>query len=703
MRRLGSRILGSLAAAVGCLAVLVVAGPAAADEGMWTFDNFPAAAVKAKYGVDIDAAWLDRARAATARLSVGCSTSIVSDQGLMLTNNHCVDDCAYDLSDPAHDLVATGFVAVGRSEERRCPDMEADVLLAIHDVTADVQAALAGRQGQDFIAARNAVFARIEGAACAGKEQVRACEIVTLYKGGVYQLYVYDKYDDVRLVFAPEAKIAFFGGDPDNFNFPRYDLDCAFLRLYRDGRPIASPAHLKWNPSPPTSGEAVFTIGNPGGTDRLLTADELQSLKDVSLPDQLDWLGELRGRLIEFSEQGPVQARLANEDLQGVENDFKATRGEFEALADPTFLGAKRASDAALKARIEADPALAARTGDVFADIASLQGERARLWPAYFLLEADPAPDSQLYDWARTLVRAAQERGKPDAVRLPDYLDARLPQVARSVLDPKRADPTLERLDLEFWLLKVRETLGVDSPQSRALIGDSSPEALAVSLSRSRLADPAVRQALWTGGLPAVQASDDPLIRFVLATDPVARAARQAWLAKIDAPGAAAHRRLADAEFRLRGAGDYPDATFTPRISYGAVRGWQWRGETVGPFTTFAGLWARATGTPPFDLDPRWLAARPKLASDTIFDFTTDNDIVGGNSGSPLLDAKGEIIGVAFDGNIQSLGGQFGFDEGVNRSVILSGAAITEALEVVYDDKPLVAELMARHDGGGAK
>ena len=320
---LDSSFVGVLGAAIGWLAVLVAAAPAAADEGMWTFDNFPAATVKAKYGVDIDAAWLDRARAATARLSVGCSASIVSGAGLVLTNNHCVDDCAYDLSDPAHDLVATGFVAAARSEERRCPDMEADVLLAIHDVTSEVKAALAGRQGQGFVAARNAVFARIEGAACAGKAEVRACEIVTLYEGGIYQLYVYDKYDDVRLVFAPDARTAFFGGDPDNFNFPRYDLDCAFLRLYRDGRPIASPVHLKWNPAPPTAGEAVFTVGNPGGTDRMLTADELQSIKDVSLPARLDWLGELRGRLIEFREQGPNQARLANEDLQCVENEFQ--------------------------------------------------------------------------------------------------------------------------------------------------------------------------------------------------------------------------------------------------------------------------------------------------------------------------------------------------------------------------------------------
>ena len=390
MQRLGFGAVAVGASTVALVLALIAAAPVRADEGMWTFDNFPASAVKAKYGVDIDKPWLEKVRAATARLSVGCSASIVSGAGLMLTNNHCVVDCSHNLSDPAHDLVEDGFSG---ARERRCPDMEADVLISISDVTGEVEAAVGGRQGQDFVAARNAVVARIEESACAGKEAARTCEVVTLYQGGLYQLYVYDKFDDVRLVFAPESKTAFFGGDPDNFNFPRYDLDCAFLRLYRDGKPALTPAHLRWSAAPPGAAEPVFTVGNPGATDRLLTVDELQSLKSFILPNELDWFGELRGRLIEFSEEAPAQARAADSDLQDVENDFKELRGEFDALADPSLLAAKHADDAALQARIAADSALAGRTGDAFGKIASLQAPLATLWPAFALLEAEPALD----------------------------------------------------------------------------------------------------------------------------------------------------------------------------------------------------------------------------------------------------------------------------------------------------------------------
>ncbi|MGI8840469.1 MAG: S46 family peptidase, partial [Caulobacteraceae bacterium] len=649
-----------------------VAGLAHADEGMWTYDNFPSAAVKAKYGVDIDQEWLAKVRGGTARLSVGCSSSIVSGQGLVLTNHHCVSDCAQDLSTPERDYIKLGYSVASRREERQCPGMQADVLMAIADVTPTVGAATAGKAGQDFVKARDGAIAGIEQAGCAGKEATQTCEVVTLYQGGQYKLYTYRKYTDVRLVFAPELATAFFGGDPDNFNFPRYDLDVSFLRLYENGAPAATPGHLRWNPAPPVAGQPVFVAGNPGSTSRLLTVDQLNSLRDFVIPEGLLQLSEFRGRLIEFGKQGPEQARIADRELFGVENSFKAFHGEFQALSEPGFLAAKARSDAALRAKVAADPALAAKTGDAWGEIAHAQIERAALNAPYGLLERRPGSGSQLFAYARDLVRAARERAKPNAERLPDYTDSRLPRLEKEVLDEKPIYPSLERLELEFWLTKLREALTADAPETKVYLGADSPEDLAARLSASTLGDAKVRKALWDGGLAAIQASRDPMIVYVLATDPTARAVRKAYEEKVSGPSDRAAERIAAARFAVYGTSVYPDATFTPRVSYGQVEGWTYRGRTVPPFTRFAGLWVRATGKPPFELAPKWLAARGKLNDATIFDFVSDNDIVGGNSGSPIINAKAEVMGAVFDGNILSLGGAFAFDDAVNRAVSVS-------------------------------
>ncbi len=684
-------------AALMAASALALAAPAAAlaDEGMWTYDNFPSALVKQRLGVDIGQAWLDHVRDSTARLSIGCSSSIVSGQGLVLTNHHCVSDCAQDLSTPQQDHIKLGYLTAAPSEERKCPGMQAEVLRQITDVTPPVTAAGAGKTGQAFVKARDAAIAAIEQAACAGKEAVQTCQVVTLYQGGQYKLYTYDKYSDVRLVFAPEFATAFFGGDPDNFNFPRYDLDVSFLRLYKDGRPAATPEHLKWNPAPPVAGQPVFIAGNPGTTLRLLTADQLQSQRDFVVPQTLVMLSEFRGRLIEFGHQGPEQARIADRELFGVENSFKAYWGQYQALAQPGFIELKRKADDDLRARVAADPALAAKTGDPWAEIAAVQAPRAALNAKYGLLERRPGFGSDLMTYARAIVRAAQERGKPNAERLPQYTDSRLPLLEKQVLDEKPIYPALERLEIEFWLTKVREYLTADAPETAIFLGKDSPETWAARLGASTLADPAARKALWVGGLAAVRASPDPLIRYVLDTDPTSRAVRTEYEEKVSGPSDRAAEKIAAARFAVYGAKVYPDATFTPRVSFGKVEGWTLNGVTVPPFTTFGGLWRRATGQPPFELSPRWLAARGKLNDATIFDYATDNDIVGGNSGSPAIDAQGRVIGAAFDGNIYSLGGDFAFDDAINRSVIVSTAAATEALRTVYGREALVAELLA--------
>ena len=675
---------------------LFSAGAAHADEGMWTFDNFPSAKVKAKYGVDIDQAWLDRVREASVRLSSGCSASIVSPNGLVLTNHHCVRDCAQNLSSDKIDYVKDGFSAAKREDERLCPGMQAEILDKITDVTAQVANAAAGKTGRDFVKARDAAIAAIEKDGCSGKEAVYRCQVVTLYQGGQYKLYTYRKYSDVRLVFAPEQQTAFFGGDPDNFNFPRYDLDCSFVRLYEGGKPVSSPQHLVWNPAPPTEGEAVFVSGNPGSTERLFTTEQLESLRDLSQPDTLILLSELRGRLIRFTEESQEHARIANADLFSVENSFKAYHGMQKALVDPALIDAKTKSDKALKAEVAKNKSLAKEIGHPWSDIAAAQIARKELYTRYAYMEARAGLYSSLFGYGRSLVRAAEEREKANNDRLPEYTDSRLPLLEKRVLDNEPVYPELEQLKLEFWLSKLRENLTADAPGTKVFLGKESPESLSARLAKSKLADAAYRKQLWDGGLAAIKASDDPMIQYILATDDASRAIRKEYENRVTGPTDRASEKIAKARFAIYGTNTYPDATFSARVSYGKVEGWTGNGVTVGPFTRFSGLYERATGRDPFALSDKWIAAQDKLDPNTVFDFVTDNDVVGGNSGSPAIDAKGEVIGAIFDGNIESLGGSFGFDDKVNRTVIVSTAAITEALQKVYGNDALVAELTGK-------
>jgi hypothetical protein len=676
-----------------CATALMGPGLAHADEGMWTFDNFPMAKVNAKYHTDIDQAWLDHVRGSAARLSVGCSSSVVSAYGLVLTNHHCVRDCAQQISDAQHDYVANGFIAASGAEEKLCPGLEADILDQITDVTNQVLGATAGKTGQEFIHARNATIAGIEAAACKGREDKYQCQVVNLYEGGQYKLYTYRKFTDVRLVFAPEAQTAFFGGDPDNFNFPRYDLDCGFLRLYENGKPAQTPTHLTWNAAAPTAGEAVFVAGNPGRTERLFTADQLLTLRTIGLPTSLALLSELRGRLIRFGEESPEHARISNDELFGIENSFKALRGQDEALLGTDLIEQKRKADAALRRRVQADPALRAEIGDPWRDVARIQTEVAALSLPYSLTERLAPQVSTLYQYAVDLVRGAEERSKPNQDRLPEFSDSRLPIMEKLLFDDQPVYPELEQLNLEFMLSKLREYLTADAPETAIFLGKQSPEELSHTLAASRLGDPALRKQLWDGGLAAIRTSQDPMIQFVLRTDEAARGIRKEYEGKVTGPSEAAAQRIARARFAVYGTSIYPDATFTLRLSYGAIDGWTLNGQTVPPFTEFAGLYRRATGEFPFALAPRWIAAQGKLNQSTVFDLATTNDIIGGNSGSPLIDAKGEVIGAIFDGNIYSLGGDFAFDPALNRSVAVSTAAITEALGTVYGDTRLVHEL----------
>jgi hypothetical protein len=687
-------IFGPVAGLVAALSL--AAAPALADEGMWTFDHFPIPKVEQAYGVKLDQKWLDRVQAASVRLTSGCSASLVSRDGLVFSNHHCVIECAQSLSTDKGDYVKDGFAAATREDEKKCPGMQAEVLVAVTDVTDTVKKAIAGQGGQAFVKARNAATAALEDAACAKDPDAR-CQVVSLYRGGQFKLYRYRKYSDVRLVFAPEFATAFFGGDPDNFNFPRFNLDVSFVRLYDNGKPIKSPEHLIWQARAPQAGELTFVSGNPGATERMLTVAQLETQRDLVLPFSQLQRAELRGRLIRFGEEGPESKRVVTDGLFGLENSYKVYFGRQFALNDRGIMDAKRAAEAELRAKVAADPRLAAEIGDPWSEIAKAQVAAADTYIRYRMLEQLPAGVSDYYSYARTLVRAANERTKPSADRLAEYSDAKLPLLQKEVLDETPLHPALDQVYLEFWLSKTREALTADDPAVKLLLGKESPEAMSTRLLQgSKLADLAVRKALWDGGLAAVQASDDPMIQLALRMDPAAREVRHIWEATVTGPTDAAAGKIAAARFAAYGDAVYPDATFTLRLSYGKVAGWTWHGRTIAPFTTFAGLYDRATGSEPYQLAPRWLAAKGKLNPDTVFDFVTTNDITGGNSGSPVLNAKAEILGAAFDGNIHSLGGDYGYDGTLNRTVVVSTAAATEALQKVYGQQALVKELMAK-------
>jgi hypothetical protein len=453
------------------------------------------------------------------------------------------------------------------------------------------------------------------------------------------------------------------------------------------------PDHLKWNSSPPTAGEPVFVAGNPGGTDRQLTVAQLLGQRDLTLPVTTLRFSELRGRLLRFSEESLENRRIAQDLLFGLENSYKVYYGRLFTLNDENFMAAEARAEAELRANPAARSALAASgTPDPWATIAGAAQQMRDLYLPYLFVERGPN-GSALFSYAKALVRAAEEREKPSAERLPGYADSQLPLLEKQVLDPAPVYPKLEQQTLEFWLSKAREYLTADDPNTKLLLGKQSPEDLSKTLATSTLGNAAVRKALWEGGWPAVKASKDPLIQYWIRIDPEARRLLTAWNERVDGPTTAASEALAKARFAAFGTSVYPDATFTLRLSYGQIAGWNENGREVPPFTYMGGLYARATGQDPFKLDPRWVAARAKLNPQTVFNISTTNDIIGGNSGSPLINGRGEVIGAVFDGNIHSIGGDYGYDPALNRSVAVSSAAVSEALRKVYGAGRIVDEL----------
>jgi hypothetical protein len=613
-----------------------------------------------------------------------------------MTNHHCAHDCIEQLSTPQKDFVKAGFYAAAPGDEAKCPALEVNQLVEVTNVTERMKKATDGLQGQQYSEAQRAEMATIE-AECQTSDDFR-CDVVSLYRGGVYDLYKYRRFQDVRLVFAPEFAIAFFGGDPDNFMFPRYDLDVAFLRVYEKGQPAKMEHFLRWSRAGVKDGDLTFISGNPGSTSRQLTVAQLEYQRDVVIPDTLLLLAEQRGWMTEYQNRGPEQARHSNATLFYVENSLKARRGGLEALQNKEFFRSLVNNEQQLRAQIAKDPARAKKVLPAYAAIENAITELKKYRRQYNQLERANGFAGDLFSHARTIVRGAEERAKPGEKRLREFRESALPALTQELFSTAPVHPEFEIARLTHSLTKLRETLGPDHATVKKVLGKGSPAEVAERLVKStKLGDPAYRRQLWDGGKAAVDAAaaNDAMIEMARRIDGDARALRKRFEEQYEATITKNAELIARARFDVQGTSAYPDATFTPRLTYGQVKGWEENGAPVKPITTFGGAFERHSGRDPFALPESWLRSEPTLAKATPFNFVSDNDIIGGNSGSPVVNRDGEVVGLVFDGNIHSLGGDFGFDPKLNRAVSVHSAGILEALKSIYKADRVVKELEA--------
>jgi V8-like Glu-specific endopeptidase len=681
------------------LAVILVglSAAVAADEGMWTFDNVPRAELARKYGVQVTDQWLQDLQRSVVRLETGCTGSFVSPEGLILTNHHCVAGCLADNSTAQRDLMAGGFIAAAANDEIRCQGAQASVLMSTENVTAQVTKAIAALPQSAVASARNKILTTLESRC---EETAKksgsplACEAVTLYQGGQYWLYKYKRYDDVRLAFAPEQAVAAFGGDPDNFQFPRWCLDMSLLRVYENGKPASTPTHLTIRWDGPNEKEPVFVAGHPGTTQRLLTVAQLTRERDVVLPFWLIRYSELRGRLIQYSKASDEAARTAKDYLDSIENAIKVRRMQLAALLDDRMMDREAAEERKLRDAVIANPALRAAAGTAWDDIARAERRYRDIHIPYTWLEGAAGFNSELFFHARALVRVAEERAKPNADRLREYTDGALPQLKASLEAASPVYPELEQMRLSFSLERMREYLGPDHALIKTVLGTKSPDQRARELiTGSTLADPKVRAQLYEGGADAMRASQEPMIALAREVDAESRRLRKVYEEEVQGPVGVAQQKIAEVRFKVYGTQLYPDATFTLRLTYGAVDGWTEVGMRVEPFTRLDRLYERATGVLPFQLPQRWVDTKPRIDLNARANFVATTDIIGGNSGSPMVDAQRRVVGLVFDGNIHSIAGSFWFDPQMNRTVAVHPHFMRTALAVVYPAGRLAKEL----------
>jgi hypothetical protein len=680
------------AALVSC-GLLAAFLPLSADEGMWTFDNPPIKQLSEKYHFTPTQEWLDHVRLSCVRLNDGGSGSFVSPHGLLLTNHHVARGQLQKNSTAEHDYVKGGFYAATPAEEMKSPDLEVNVLMSMENVTPAVLAALKGaKTAEEEFAKRRAVIANMERESTE-KTGLRS-DVVTLYQGGEYWLYRYKKYTDVRLVFAPEDQAAFFGGDPDNFTYPRYDLDMALFRVYEDGKPIETKDYLKWNPKGAGDNELVFVPGHPGSTQRLDTLAQLEFERDILEPTFLKLLKNRIAVLQKYGAQGAEQERQVASNIFGLQNSVKAIDGRYKGLLDKNVMDAKRKDEDDFRAKVMANPEWKHAYGGAWDAIAAAYKKAASRAKEQFYRSTD----SQLSGTAATIVDYVAEIKKPDGERLNGYHEAELESMKHRLFSPAPIYKDMEIARMTGALEMDVAELGPDDAFLKIVLDGRSPKEAAMAVvNGTKVQDPAFRKELVEGGEAAVAASTDPMIVLQRKLDPLRREMIKWQEDTVESVAQEAGEKLGKARFAAYGKTTYPDATFTLRLSYGQVKGYPMNG-TLAPYkTTFYGLYDRATSFDfegPFYLPSRYKEGRDKLDLSTPLDFVTTNDIIGGNSGSPVINRNADIVGLIFDGNIESLVGDFVYDGTTNRAVAVHTAGMTEALRKLYGTDRVVKELL---------
>jgi hypothetical protein len=681
--------VGPVVAAVCCLLSL----RASADEGMWTFDNPPLKQLQERYGFTLTRAWLDHVRLASVRFNDGGSGSFVSTRGLVLTNHHVARGQLQKISSPQKNYVKDGFYARTRADELKCPDLELNVLESVENVTPKILSVLKpGMSDKDALEARKAEIARIEKESL--DETGLRSDVISLYGGGEYWLYRYKKYTDVRLVFAPEEQAAFYGRDPDNFTYPRYDVDMALVRVYEYGQPVNSTNYLKWNAKGPRDGDLVFVSGNPGSTSRLSTYAQLEFARDHSLPLLLEFLNRWVQALEAYSAQGSEQARQAAGSIFSVQNSIKGLSGRYKGLLDNNLMAKREKEEQEFRAPVASNPQWQRDYGSAWDEIAQAEQKEVSHNKQLVLTSFR---GSRMGDMALTLVQYVAEVEKPDGKRLDGFHDSELESLRFRLFSPAPVYPEMEQFVFPHLLDFALEQLGPSDPFLKAVLDGKSPEAAVREMySTTKIADPAFRKRLVEGGKAAVAQSTDSMIVMARRVEPVVRALRNWYDDNIKSVETTAGAKLAAARFAVYGKSAYPDATFTLRLAYGTVKGYPMNGTQAPPVTTLYGLYDRAesfNGKPPFDLPQRFVDRQSRLDLSTPVDFVCTCDITGGNSGSPVINRQGEIVGVIFDGNIESLVSDYAYDAAAIRAVAVDTAIMTEVLRNLYDAGPLVDEL----------